>query len=258
MMKKTALLISAMLVVLSCSGHRVGTSQTRDMEDIFNEAIDAATDGNLDQLSVRRTVALFKELADTLCSVMANSELTDVNSRLVAQQIAGYAMFLAGDYRQETGADIGDCVEMYGRVLSAWRSRQTDSGTAYIKEISYNIRQDTEDEEGRCMFVIASPADDVQCLILLPEEACSSYVIFANRSEDGYGYDTGNAILIDGGEGIPNEEDEQMIFRFDPQEFMAALATYDAMFIYYLEADGTRESAMARLDDLHTMMEGLQ
>lgn len=252
-MKNTVLLITSMIMAISCSSKHVKTDKVRTMEDIFHEVIDAATGSKRDQSSVRRSVGLFDELADTLCSVMLNSDLADANSRLVAQQIASYALFLAEDYRQETGADLGLCVSKYGKAMSIWRSLETDSGTTYVKEICYNIRQDTEDEDGRCMFVTASLTEDVQCKILLPKEARSAYVIFTKKSEEGYGYDTENAAFIDGGEGFMNDV-EYMTFRFDPQEFMAALATYDAMFIYYLEADGTRESAMTGLEELHGMM----
>lgn len=73
-MKKIVILISAMLVALSCGNHQVKTSQVRTMEDIFNEVVDATTEDVQDQLSVRRTTALFKELADTLSSVMVRLE----------------------------------------------------------------------------------------------------------------------------------------------------------------------------------------
>lgn len=250
-MKKTALLISALLVVLSCSYRHGKTGNVRTMEDIFDEAVEAASYTTRDQLSVRRTTALFNELADTLCSVMVNSDLTDTDTRIIAQQIAGYAIFLAAEYGEEAGADLEQCIDKYSQAMSTWRTLMTDSGPAYVKEISYNIRKDTEFEEARTMFVIASTTEDAQCMIMLPQEAVSAYVIFAGKLEGDFGYDTENALFLSGGDGFLNEEDEQMLYLFEPQEFMDALSTYDAMFIYYTEEDGTRESAMVRLEALH-------
>lgn len=250
-MKKTALLISALLVVLSCSYRHGKAGNVRTMEDIFDEVVEAASYTTRDQFSVRRTTALFNELADTLCSVMVNSDLTDTDTRIIAQQIAGYAIFLAAEYGEEAGADLEQCIDKYSQAMSTWRTLMTDSGPAYVKEISYNIRKDTEFEEARTMFVIASTTEDAQCMIMLPQEAVSAYVIFAGKLEGDFGYDTENALFLGGGDGFLNEEDEQMLYLFEPQEFMDALAAYDAMFIYYTEEDGTRESAMVRLEALH-------
>ena len=251
-MKKTLAIMSAMLLTLSCHNSPRHAGSVRGMEDIFEETVKAVLDTTSDY-SVDKAEALLNELADTLCSVMENTALEDVVPRMEAQEIAGHAVFLAADYASLKGIEISPFISKFSKVMSIWRIRPTGDSVDYLKEIPYNIRQDTDDEAGREMYIIAKTDPDKPTIILLPQEATEgALVLFAHKIDGEGGYDVENAMVLNGDDG--EDDGDFMVYRFDSGEFMEALKTFDALFVMYFEKGGIHESAMVRLEDLQTLM----
>lgn len=251
-MKKTLAIMSAVLLTLSCHETSGPAVSVRGMEDIFKETLSAVLDTTSDY-STDKVEALLNELADTLCSVMENTPLEDVGPRMEAQEIAGHAVFLAADYALKNGSEIGPYIDKFSKVIATWRLRPTDDSIDYLKEIPYNIRKDTDEEAGREMYIIAKTDSEKPTVILLPQEATEGVLAMFAREIDGEGgYDVENAKVLNGDDGEDN--DDFMVYRFDSGEFLKALKTYDALFVMYFEKGGIHESAMVRLEELHTLM----
>lgn len=252
-MKKILLAIATLpVLLLSCQNETKQAGEVRRVEDIFGEILAAVQDTS-SSLSSERTVALFNEFADSLYSVIVNTELDDVDPRLEAQKIAGYTLFLAADYGLENGLDMDLCVDKFNKVISTWRIRPTDDSIDYLKEIPYNIRKDSGDEAEREMYIIAKTNYEKPTVILLPKEATGGVLATFVRSLDGgFGYDFENSRNLEGDNG--EFDGKYMVYRFDSEEFMEALQAYDALFVAYYDEEGIVESTMVCLGELQKLV----
>lgn len=103
------------------------------------------------------------------------------------------------------------------------------------------------------MYIIAKTNYEKLTVILLPKEATEgAYALFARKSDDAGNYDVDNAVALNGDEG--ELDGGRMVYRFNSEEFMKALLTYDALVIMYLEEGGIHESAMVRLEELQKLI----
>lgn len=253
-MKKSHFLIATLLLLfpLSCHNSAKPAECVRRMEDIYGEILVAIQDTSA-SLPTDMVEALFYELADTLCSVMENTEQSDVVPRLKAQEMASYAVFLVADYGLKNGMEIETCLDKFNNVVCTWRARHTEDGVEYLKEIPYNIRRYSDREEGREMYIIAKTDYQKPSVILLPMEAVGGVMAsFVKRPEGEFSYDFENAKTLEAEEWDIN--DGFSVNSFNSEEFMEALKTYDALFVMYFEEDGTHESAMVRLEGLQSLI----
>lgn len=242
----------AALVAVSCSAGRCSTrAEPRDMQLIFTEAISAVLD-SIASFSAGKAEGLLGELADTLQRATDNSDLDDVNVRLTAQDMAGIAIFAAVDYGFEKGVNIKNVVGKFQKVMSTWRTQESEKGFGYLKEIPFAIHKDTEEEEKRAMFIISRTTVKPRTVVMLPQEATDAmWVMFSNRTEGTADYNMENTETLK-----PDQchtGDNTMDCIFEGTSFMEKMMSHDAAFIFYLDRDGEMETAMVSLEELHRM-----
>lgn len=249
---KIILTTIAALVAVSCSAGRISTqAEPKDMHEIFTEAISAVLDST-SSFSTGKAEALLDELADTLQNVMDNSDLNDVNVRLTAQDMAGIAIFAAVDYGFGKGVNIENVVGKFQKVVSTWRTQESEKGFGYLKEIPFAIHKDTEEEEKRAMFIISRTTVRPRTVVMLPQEATDvMWVMFSSRTEGTADYDMDNTEMLKPDQCLTGDNTMDCIF--EGTSFMEKMMSHDAAFIFYLDKDGEMETAMVSLGELHRM-----
>lgn len=249
----STLLAAICMLGVSCSNRTTSTQPApRDMESIFTETISVMQD-TTSSFSGVRAEALLNELADTLQSVMDNSEFEDVRMRMTAQYMALAATEMAFARAAEEDLNIEDVALKFHKVISTWRTQESEKGFGYLKEILFYARKDTPEEELRDMYIISRTTVHPRTVVRLPIEAAEDMcVLFADKTDGEAGYDLDNAASLQPDRYETEEEFVDCLF--EGTSFMDEMKSHDALFIFYLDKDGNGENVMLNLGELHKMV----
>lgn len=251
--------IAAVITLIICSGcanNKQVAAENRDMNAIFTEAIEAATD-TTSAYSDAKVKDLMNELADTLLSVMVNSPVDEVRERIIAQDMAGTALATVALCGIDEPGFLESVSQKYRKVQSTWRTQDSpEHGFGYVKELPFLTQKGTDDEMLDAIFIITRITINPRTALRLPREATKGVqVIFANRSDS-----EETLFDIDNSTSMGSEEFQQSDYSsdyiFEGTAFMEEMMSHDAMFIMYTAEYGSIESAMIALDGLHELVEG--
>lgn len=251
---RLAFLALSAMAAISCHSSKHKES-SRTVSDVFNEAITAVMDSS-GMFSLKEVACLYDELADSLLNIMTESDIEDHDSRIAAYDMAGLAieaLFYSGN-TSVGPEELDKQAQKLSDVLWTWRAESSDEGTVFIKEVTYDIRKDTDNEERMVMFVSAKMIKDEPSIIILPENATFVCCIFANRLPQSALYDMEKSHTTTLEAMDLQERYNLCTCYFESNSFFEGLKSYDAMFVFYAIEDGRNESMLVPLESLHSLL----